>query len=115
MKEITQSGSEQLRCRRQNATRRLAVEEIMHDHSRIQLDIDDVTDVSLSVYLFTTHEKSLTRNLPGAFAPGIITVKFIKRLTIFFTFTFKFYNIFISNRWRRLSNNLRGSIPFVKL
>ena len=55
----------------------------MHDHSRIQLDIDDVTGVSLSlslsIYLSfsTTYEKSLTHNIPGAFAPGIIKLKLI--------------------------------------
>ena len=49
----------------------------MHDHSRIQLDIDDVTGVSLSLSLSislslsTTHKKSLTHNIPGAKAPGI--------------------------------------------
>ena len=44
---------------------------IMHDHSWFQLDIDRRhTRFSLS----TTHEKSLTHNIPGASTPGIIRV-----------------------------------------
>ena len=56
----------------------------MHDHSRFQHDIDDVTEASLSLSLSlststttTTHEKSLTHNIPGAFTPGKICSVFL--------------------------------------
>ena len=57
----------------QNETRRRAAEIIiMHDHSRFQLDIDRRHKrLSLSA----THEKSLTHNIPGGSAPGIIPLK----------------------------------------
>ena len=41
----------------------------MHDHSRFQRDIDDVTGVSLSLYY---SQKSLTHNIGSASALPII-------------------------------------------
>ena len=41
----------------------------MHDHSRFQRDINDVTGVSLSLYL---SQKSLTHNIGSASALPII-------------------------------------------
>ena len=65
----------------QNATRRRAVEVIIiHDHSRFQLVIDRRHKrLSLS----TTHEKSLTHNIPGASASGIIGLFSFFRLRLF--------------------------------
>ena len=44
----------------------------MHDHSRFQRDIDDVTGVSLSLSLYYS-QKSLTHNIGSASALPIIT------------------------------------------
>ena len=44
----------------------------MHDHSRFQRDINDVTGVSLSLYL---SQKSLTHNIGSASALPIILEK----------------------------------------
>ena len=45
----------------------------MHDHSRFQLDIDDVTGVSLSLSLsLSLSQKSLTHNIGSASALPII-------------------------------------------
>ena len=43
----------------------------MHDHSRFQRDIDDVTGVSLSLSLYYS-QKSLTHNIGSASALPII-------------------------------------------
>ena len=44
----------------------------MHDHSRFQRDIDDVTGVSLSLSLYLS-QKSLTHNIGSASALPIIS------------------------------------------
>ena len=49
----------------------------MHDHSRFQRDIDDVTGVSLSLSLYYS-QKSLTHNIGSASALPII-IKIIKK------------------------------------
>ena len=58
----------QARSERNASTRGLGNH--MHNHSRFQNDIDDVTG-SLSLKHYS--RKSLTHNIPGAFAPGMIT------------------------------------------
>ena len=45
----------------------------MHDHSRFQRDIDDVTGVSLSLSLYYS-QKSLTHNIGSASALPIIRI-----------------------------------------
>ena len=46
----------------------------MHDHSRFQRDVDDVTGVSLSLSLsLTLTQKSLTHNIGSASALPIMT------------------------------------------
>ena len=50
----------------------------MHDHSRFQRDIDDVTGVSLSLYYYS--QKSLTHNIGSASALPIITCLLISWL-----------------------------------
>ena len=44
----------------------------MHDHSRFQRDINDVTGVSLSLSLYYYSQKSLTHNIGSASALPII-------------------------------------------
>ena len=44
----------------------------MHDHSRFQRDIDDVTGVSLSLSLYYYSQKSLTHNIGSASVLPII-------------------------------------------
>ena len=50
----------------------------MHDHSRFQRDVDDVTGVSLSLYYYS--QKSLTHNIGNASALPIINLR-VYRLT----------------------------------
>ena len=52
----------------------------MHDHSRFQRDIDDVTGVSLSLCL---SQKSLTHNMGSASALPIIDVCLSRRISFF--------------------------------
>ena len=55
----------------QNAPRSRYHMHMMHDHSRFQRDIDDVTGVSLSLSLYYS-QKSLTHNIGSASALPII-------------------------------------------
>ena len=60
----------------------------MHDHSRFQRDIDDVTGVSLSLYY---SQKSLTHNIGSASALPIIAVSFWhfkRRHSLIYIFSF---------------------------
>ena len=52
----------------------------MHDHSRLQRDIDDVTGVSLSLYY---SQKSLTHNIGSASALPIILPLSRRLLSVF--------------------------------
>ena len=70
----TGSDSVRVRTRRRvGSTRRRGNH--MHDHSRFQRDINDVTGVSLSLSL-SLSQKSLTHNIGSASALPIITVVF---------------------------------------
>ena len=54
----------------------------MHDHSRFQRDIDDVTGISLSLYYYYYYysQKSLTHNIGSASALPIIMMINDRRL-----------------------------------
>ena len=62
-------------CRRVGSTRRRGNH--MHDHSRFQRDINDVTGVSLSLSL-SLSQKSLTHNIGSASALPIIQFTVLK-------------------------------------
>ena len=69
--EVRARALDRLKTRRRvGSTRRRGNH--MHDHSRFQRDINDVTGVSLS--LSTSHKKSLTHNIGSASALPIITL-----------------------------------------